>query len=73
MNHRVKVLGEEVRKLTLEERLDLVEDILSSLGNGAGEHDDAWIKEIENRIAGEAAGEARMVPADEVFAKHRRP
>ena len=73
MNGRVKSLGVEVRKLTPGERLELVDEILSSLGEPACEHDAAWIEEIEDRIAAEERGETRLVPAEEVFAKHRRP
>ena len=73
MNERVKTLSLEARKLSPDERFDLVDDILNSIGEPAGEHDAAWVAEIETRIAAEERGEARLIPADEVFAKHRRP
>ena len=59
--------------MTLDERFELVEDILTSFGEPHAEHDEAWLDEVEKRIAAEERGGAKVVPADEVFAKHRRP
>ncbi len=72
MNDRVKTLGIEARKLSPDERFELVEDILASMGEPAPHHDQAWLAEIEDRIAAVERGEALFIPVEDVFAKPKR-
>jgi putative addiction module component (TIGR02574 family) len=71
MNARVKGLGSAALGLTADERLELVDDILASLGDTRFEHDAEWIPEIEARSAADDRGDAELIPAETVFAKYR--
>ena len=72
MNQRVKTIFEQAQKLDSAEREALAELLMATIATDP-ENDAAWIAEIGDRIAAEERGEARLVPADDVFAKHRRP
>ena len=63
-------LEAEARLLPAAERSALVESLLESLHEEKiSEVESAWATEIEHRVAAYARGEAKMVPAEEVFAK----
>jgi hypothetical protein len=77
MNHRVRSIIEEARKLTPEERRELF-DILEV--EFAGEASDgtpeeierAWLEEAERRIAKAERGQTTFIDAAEVLAKTRQ-
>jgi putative addiction module component (TIGR02574 family) len=74
MNDRIRNLVEEARKLTPEERLELVGLLEADLADeGTPEEiEAAWVEEVERRIAAAERGEATFVDADEVLARMRQ-
>lgn len=63
---------EEALSLPADERLSLVEKLLVSLNLPVDEAiDRLWAEEAERRISRLDAGEAKLIPGDEVFAKIR--
>jgi putative addiction module component (TIGR02574 family) len=63
---------EEALSLPADVRLDLVEKLLASLNlSMAEELERLWAEEAEHRIDQIQAGEAKLVPGQEVFAKIR--
>lgn len=71
MTEATKSLSFEARKLTPAERIDLVDDILSSLDEPDPNIDSLWTKEAEERLAAYRRGEIRAIPLEEVLAKYR--
>ena len=78
MNKRVTAIVEEARKLTHEERLDLLEllhiefsDDEASEGTPE-EIEAAWVEEVERRVAKAERGETTFKSANEVFAEIRQ-
>jgi putative addiction module component (TIGR02574 family) len=68
---------DEALSLPVDARLNLVEKLLASLNLPVAEQvDRMWAEEAERRIAQLEAGEARLVPGEEVFSrirsKHKR-
>jgi putative addiction module component (TIGR02574 family) len=65
-------LERKARLLSAEERAQLVDALLESLrGEKIAEVEAAWAVEIERRVSAYERGEAKLVPAEEVFAKAR--
>lgn len=65
-------LEEEARLLPVAERSQLVDSLLESLHEEKiAEVESAWATEIERRVAAYERGEAKLIPAEEVFAKAR--
>jgi hypothetical protein len=76
MNERVRAIVEEARKLTSQERLELLDLIEATFVEGEGgtpaEIEAAWLKEVEERIARVERGESVLVDYEEVMARARR-
>jgi hypothetical protein len=72
MNQRLKSILEQAQELDSAERERLAELLFASITPDAA-NDALWIEEIQDRIAAEESGEAKLVPAADVFAKYRRP
>jgi putative addiction module component (TIGR02574 family) len=73
MSANLVELEKQARSLPAEERASLAESLLESLHTShVAEVEEAWATEIERRVAAYASGEAKMVPAEEVFTKARR-
>lgn len=73
MSNLVTELSQRARELAPEDRARLAEELLASLGSGLEpEIDAAWDEELRKRIAEVENGTAKLVPADEVFARVRR-
>ncbi len=68
----VKELSRRARDLSPEERVQLAEEILATVHEQDEEVDAAWDAEIQRRIAEVENGTARLIPAEEVFARLRR-
>lgn len=73
MNDRVKTLGLEARKLTADERFELVDEILASLHEPDPAIDAAWAREAKDRLQAWRRGELTSWPAADVFAKYLKP
>lgn len=71
MTEATKTLSEQARKLSAEERLALVDDILSSLDAPDPEMDRLWTREAEDRLAAYRRGEIKALSLEEVLAKYR--
>ncbi|MGE0849427.1 MAG: addiction module protein [Hyphomicrobiaceae bacterium] len=74
MNERVRALVEEARKLTSEERRELVDLLETELADeGTPEEiEAAWLEEVERRIAAAERGDTAFVDADEVLSRMRQ-
>jgi putative addiction module component (TIGR02574 family) len=58
----------EAMALPPQQRAELAEKLLSSIGDAEQEQiDSAWVEEIERRIDAYEAGSEKSQPADEVF------
>jgi putative addiction module component (TIGR02574 family) len=66
-------LSKKARSLDLEERAQLAQELLESVERDTDpEVQHAWATEIASRIAKYERGEAKLIPAAEVFAAARR-
>jgi putative addiction module component (TIGR02574 family) len=68
----VEELSRRARDLSPEERVQLAEEILATVHELDEEVDAAWDAEIKRRIAEVESGTAKLIPAEEVFARLRR-
>jgi putative addiction module component (TIGR02574 family) len=71
MTDATKTLAAQARKLTPEERLELVDDLLNSLLEPDKEMDLLWANEATERWAAYQRGEIKALPLEEVLAKYR--
>lgn len=66
-------IEKSARLLTPEERARLAEAMTESLRNAmSSEIEAAWEAEIKRRVEAYERGEARLIPAEDVFAKARK-
>jgi putative addiction module component (TIGR02574 family) len=64
---------EEALSLPSDERVSLVEKLLTSLNLPIqAEIDQLWTEEAERRVSQIERGDVELIPGDEVFAKIRR-
>jgi len=68
----VEELSRRARELSPEERVLLAEGILATVHGVDEEVDAAWDAEINRRVAEIENGSAKLIPAEEVFARLRR-
>jgi putative addiction module component (TIGR02574 family) len=73
MNKRVKSIAQEAERLPAEDRIELVEHLLSTLDKPDPEIDKAWAEESERRIDAYLRGEIPARDAEDVLAKHLKP
>jgi hypothetical protein len=73
MNERVRKLTEEIRKLSPEERADLMDELLVLTYQSADPAvDQAWSEEIARRISEVRRGEIVLVDAREALRKYKK-
>lgn len=66
-------LSKKAQTLTVEERAQLAQELLESVDRDADPAvQAAWEAEISGRIAKYERGEAKLIPAEDVFAAARR-
>ena len=71
MSNEAKVLIEQARALSLQDRIALVEDVLDSLDQADPELDRQWAREANDRLAAYRRGELGAKGLVEVLAKYR--
>ncbi len=66
-------LSKKAKQLALEERVQLAQELIESVDQEADpEIESAWESEIASRISKYERGEAKLIPATEVFEAARR-
>jgi len=71
MTEAAKNLSIQARKLSPAERLELVDDLLTSLDEVDPRIDGLWAKEAADRLAAYRRGEIKAVSLQEVLAMYR--
>ena len=71
MANLIEELSSQARTLPAADRVRLAEELLATVHEPDDEVEAAWDEEIRIRIADIDAGTAKLIPADEVFAKIR--
>jgi putative addiction module component (TIGR02574 family) len=73
MSALLEELSKRAKELAIDERAQLAQELLESVEQEADpEVEAAWESEISLRIAKYERGEAKLIPAEEVFAAARR-
>ena len=72
MNTSLKQVEEQALSLNPEDRAKLAEVMLESLSLPLAEIEDAWAREIEQRVAAYDRGEIPSYAAEDVFAEAKR-
>ena len=78
MNDRVKTLIDEARKLTPDERLQLMAELSTVIGDdepadGTPEEiEAAWAEEVERRIEAVENGQSKLIDFDDAIADAKR-
>ncbi|WP_418318309.1 addiction module protein [Piscinibacter sakaiensis] len=73
MSELLAELSRKARRLTVEERAQLGQELLESVARDVDpDVQTAWEEEISARVARYESGEADLVPAEEVFAAAHR-
>jgi putative addiction module component (TIGR02574 family) len=73
VNAKTKALSQEAKKLSPEERIELIEDRQDSLDPIDPEIDRAWAEEALDRLAAYLRGELKATPFEEIVEKYRKP
>lgn len=68
----VEELSRRAKELSLDERVQLAEEILATVHEVDEEVDAAWDAEIKRRVAEVENGTAELIPVEEVLARLRR-
>jgi len=71
MKEATRTLSVQASKLSAEERIELVDEILTSLDGPDPTNDRLWAREAEERLAAYRRGEIKALPLEEVLAKYR--
>ncbi len=72
MTSLIDELTAKARALPPGDRIRLAEELLATVQTTDEEVDAAWDEEIRRRIAEIDAGTAKLIPAEEAFARVRR-
>ena len=73
MSSLLDELSKKAKELALEERAQLAQELMESVDQESDpEVEAAWETEIASRIARYERGEAKLIPASEVFEAARR-
>ena len=73
MNAKTQALSEEARRLSPEERIELIEDLWGSLDPIDPEIDRLWAEEARNRLVAYLRGELKARPFEEILKKYQGP
>ena len=72
MNAKIRALSEQARKLSPEERIELIEDLLGSIEPTDPEIDQLWAEEARDRLAAYLRGEMKAETLQEVVQKYQK-
>ncbi|MDQ2971624.1 MAG: addiction module protein [Rhodanobacteraceae bacterium] len=72
MSETTQALSAAASKLSPSDRVELVDQILASLGTPVPVLDAFWATEAEDRLAAWRRGEIKAIPSAEVLAKYPR-
>jgi putative addiction module component (TIGR02574 family) len=73
MSRSVDEIKSDLRALSSEEKLIVLDELLASLNDeAAADIREIWRIEIERRVSDIKAGRAKPVPADQVFERARQ-
>ena len=72
MNAKIRALSEEARKLSPEERIELIEDLLGSIEPTDPEIDRLWAEEARDRLAAYLRGEMKAKTLQEVVQQYQK-
>ncbi|MGQ7815088.1 addiction module protein [Metapseudomonas furukawaii] len=70
MSQSSQSLSREARRLSINERVELVEDLLDSLDTPDATLDAQWGEEAEDRLDAYRRGELKALPLAEVLGKY---
>ncbi|HLA33495.1 MAG TPA: addiction module protein [Rhodocyclaceae bacterium] len=70
MMETTQLLSAVAKRLTIAERLELIDQLLDSLDQPDPATDALWIQEAEQRLEAYRRGEATPAPLEGVIAKH---
>ena len=73
MNAKIKALSEQARRLSPEERIELIEDLLGSIEPVDPEIDRLWAEEARDRLAAFLSGEMTARTLQEIVQKYQKP
>jgi putative addiction module component (TIGR02574 family) len=71
MNDKAKVLSEQARALSPEDRIALVEDVLDSLDNADPAVERLWAREAGERLVAYRRGDLAAKDLHDIVAKYR--
>ena len=69
---KIDELSNRAMSLPVELPAQLADELLKSLNPARADSDELWAAEAERRVAEIEAGEAELIPGEEVFAKLRK-
>jgi putative addiction module component (TIGR02574 family) len=71
MNDKAKILSDQARELSPQDRIALVEDVLDSLDKPDPSTERLWAREARERLAGYRRGEIAAKDLNAILAKYR--
>ena len=71
MNASTQAIIEQANKLSVNEKIELIDALLASVDKPDGEIDALWAKEAEDRLAAYQRGDIKAVDLNQVLAKYR--
>ena len=72
MAKTIEDIENEIRSLSVDDRMHLLQDLIADLDGSMDEDvEKAWLKEAERRHKELKEGEVALIPAEEVFARAR--
>ena len=72
MAKTIEDIENEIRSLSVDDRMHLLRDLIADLDGGMDEDvEKAWMEEAERRYKELKEGEVELIPAEEVFTRAR--
>ncbi|MGB5439069.1 MAG: addiction module protein [Gammaproteobacteria bacterium] len=72
MAKTIEDIENEIRSLSVDDRMHLLRDLIADLDGGMDEDvEKAWLEEAERRYKALKEGEVELIPAEDVFTRAR--